>query len=312
VKLLPDDLFSLLPLAPAGQWSTRFTYSTTALGNLDVTGFAAMRNPANRHELGNVPYLNFRNFMGPGETETAYTAGLFHATHATLAYREPPEMQYIGTSGLANNVAVLASSRLVIPTTGTYTFGIVSDDGFAMRIVGANEGFIRVSGLGFIDTAEKNTVFRLTGSNSARAVINLTAGTYDVQFAYYEGAGNAHFEVYAALGNFTDDANTTLWRIVGHPASGGLALAEQTLPPSGPILVSKPTFNSATQEFGFSFSSTPGATYRVEYSTDLAAWMILHASLPASAGETTTVTGNATSLAPAGPKPNLFFRLRPN
>lgn len=312
VPVLPADLFALLPPAPAGQWSTRFTYSTTAITNLDPTAFAAIRNLANRHEFGNVPYLNFRNFIGVGQTENPYDAGLFNPNSATVAYREPAELQFIGATGLADNVGALASTRIVIPTTGTYTFGIISDDGFALRVVGATEGFSRVSGNAIIDPAQKNTVYRLTGSNNARAVINLEAGTYDLQFAYYEGGGGAHFEVYSALGNFTDDANSTAWRIIGATVSGGLALVEQTPPASGPITVGNLSFDAGTQQFGFSFSSTPGATYEVEYSTDLVNWEDVNASLPASDGATTAVTGNASDLAPAGPKPKLFFRLRAN
>lgn len=306
--ILPNNLFDQLPLATAGNWSARFFYSPTAIGSL-TAAITAMQNAATPNSSGFTPYLNFRNLPGSGQTETAWTSGLFYPTSATVAYQTPVEQQFIGTTVFVDNAAAIATSRIIIPTSGNYTFGISSDDGFAFRVVGAPNGFSRVSGTATIDSAQTNTVYRLTGSNNCRAVINLPAGQYDLEFAYYEGGGNAQFEVYAAAGDITNDADTGNWRIVGYTGGGGLALAAQPATATLPSSVNNMTINAQTGAFSFSWSSQDGANYKIQYSENLVNWFDLNTSFPAQAGGTTTYNGNVSSLTQVTQTKKVFFRL---
>ncbi|WP_367870786.1 hypothetical protein [Luteolibacter sp. Populi] len=308
--ILPVDLFATLPKAPATQWSTRFYHSATNLTNIP-TAIAAINNPATPKFTGVYSFLNFRNSVPEGQTDPVpWTSGLFHATHATAVYRDPAERQFLGATGLVDHVAALATARVNITTAGNYTFGISSDDGFAFRIVNAPTPFIRVSGTATIDSAQPNTVYRLDGSNNARAVINLPVGQYDLEFAYYEGTGNAHFELYAVAGDITNDADSTAWRIVGHTTSGGLPLVAQPVltPPS----IGSISINAQTGAFSFSWNSQEGTNYKIQYSDNLAVWHDLNPAYPGQAGPTSTYTGNVSDLTLIPGTAKVFFRLEPN
>jgi hypothetical protein len=306
--ILPNDLFDQLPPSQAGLWSTRFFYSPTAVGNLE-TAYTVTRNAAIPSHTGVYPFLNFRNRVPEGQVDGTWVSGLFDAANANATYHTPAERQYLGASGLVDNVAVIATSRVVIPTTGLYTFGISSDDGFALRVVGAPNGFRRVSGTATIDSAQTNTVYRLTGSNNARAVIELPAGEYDLEFAYYEGTGNAHFEVYTVAGDITNDADSTGWRIVGHTQSGGLGLSAQPVLPTLPSSFASFGVNSQAGSFSFSWASQDGASYHIQYSDDLATWHDLDPAYAAQAGGTTTFTGDIADLTAISGTQRVFFRL---
>lgn len=305
--ILPNNLFDELPPAPATYWSTRFYYPGTGIGNLEAA-FPVILNPATPKNTGVYQFLNFRNFVPDGQIEGTWVSGLFHATNANATYQVPAERQYLGATGLVDNVAAIATSRIVIPTAGNYTFGISSDDGFALRVVGAPIGFQRVSGTATIDSAQTNTVYRLTGSNNARAVINLPAGEYDLEFAYFEGGGEAHFEVYAVAGDFTNDADSTGWRIIGHTASGGLGLSAQPVVPTLPSSLGGFTIG-AGGAFSFSWASQDGANYHIQYSADLTNWHDLNENFAAQPGGTTTFTGNVADLTEISQTSKVFFRL---
>jgi hypothetical protein len=304
--ILPDNLFDALPPAPATYWSTRFFYPGTTVGNLQ-TAFTVMQNSATPFQSGVYQFLNFRNFLPDGQVEGAWVSGLFHATNANAVYQVPAERQFLGATDRVDNVAVMATSRIVIPTSGVYTFGISSDDGFALRILNAPNGFQRVTGTATIDTAQTNTVYRLTGSNNARAVINLPAGEYDLEFAYFEGTGEAHFEVYAVAGDFSNDADSGNWRIIGHTASGGLGLAAQPVAPTLPMSLRNVSVSAGA--FSFSWNSQDGANYHVQYSADLITWHDLDPDFGAQAGGVTTFTGNIADLTLIPQTDKVFFRL---
>jgi hypothetical protein len=320
MPVMPGSWFAGLPLAPANNWSLAFYYarqpgSGTTLVTVDSlqkindvlanTGIAPVFQESTQ--------MNF--FNRSPLTEPRDGAGLFRnyqtGTPANEAYRVP-DLYFPGVALTAeiDDAVTLATSRIVIPTTGTYTFGVNSDDGFALRIVNAPNGFKRLSGTAeaAIDTAQTNTFFRTGGTSSSRAVIDLTAGEYDIEFAFYERAGGAHFEVFTAPGDFTNEADTAAWRIIG--ASGGLALVEQTVDPGeGPTTISNFNFNATTGGFSFSWASVEGALYQIQYSDDLATWYELEMDYPGEDG-TTTYSGNISGLTEIPDTDRVFFRLK--
>lgn len=320
IPVMPDSWFAGLPPAPAGNWSLAFYYarqpgSTTTLVTIDSLQKIndVLANTGITPVFQEAASMNFFNRDPLSEPRDG--AGLFRNYQTTApaneAYRVPD--RYFPGVGLAaeiDDAVALATARIVIPTTGTYTFGVNSDDGFALRIVGAPNGFKRLSGTAeaFIDTAQNNTFYRSGGTSSSRGAIDLVAGEYDIEFAYYERSGGAHFEVFTAPGDVTNEADTAAWRIIG--ASGGLALVEQTVDPGeGTTTIGNFNFNGTTGDFSFSWNSTEGALYQIEYSDDLATWYELEMDYAGEVG-TTTYNGNVSGLTEIPNTDRVFFRLQ--
>lgn len=107
--------------------------------------------------------------------------------------------------------------HIVIAEEDDYTFGVQSDDGFAMRIRGGE--VVRVSGNGQADPSDLEAVVHPndTGNSSTRAVYHLRPGVYRIEFFWWERGGGDFGEIYAARGNFANDGDTSTWRLVGDP-----------------------------------------------------------------------------------------------
>src|SRR5436190_2501127 len=111
-----------------------------------------------------------------------------------------------------NNFVTEVTGIITIPSSGSWTFGVNSDDGFRCNI-GANE-FSYPSPRGPGDTY---------------ATFNLTAGEYSVRLVFYECGGGAEVEFFAAPGVY--NGFNSAFRLVGDTAGGGLAV--KSLPSSG-------------------------------------------------------------------------------
>ncbi len=104
-----------------------------------------------------------------------------------------------------DHFATVYKGTIAIPSDGDYTFGVHSDDGFALRIRGGT--FTSVNGPGAIDLSDPSTLYypNGTGDSNTRGVMPLTAGTYPLEFLTWNGAGGAYHELYAAPGAHTAD-----------------------------------------------------------------------------------------------------------
>lgn len=126
-----------------------------------------------------------------------------------------------------NNWVVLYRGTIVVPPGqgGDYTFGVHSDDGFALRLPGRH--WSSVTGLGWIDHGDTETmVYGYGGDDSnTRGVINLPAGNHELEFITWNNDGGQHHELYAAKGAFVNDSDTDTWRLVGHKSVGELTYA---------------------------------------------------------------------------------------
>ena len=127
-------------------------------------------------------------------------------------------------SGLwtGDNYVLFGFAHLDIPEESDYTFAVHSDDGFAMRI--RDGELVSISGNGQRDSVDPEAVLHLgtTGDSNTRAVYHLQKGVYRIEFLYFEATGGDLVELYAAKGNFTVDADTDQWRLVGDPAPAQL------------------------------------------------------------------------------------------
>jgi len=104
------------------------------------------------------------------------------------------------------NFVLEATGIITIPTSGNWTFGVNSDDGFRVDL-GANT-FSYPSPRGPGDTF---------------ATFNLAAGEYPVRLVFYECGGGSEVEFFAASGSYST-FNAAVFRLVGNAAGGGLAV----------------------------------------------------------------------------------------
>jgi hypothetical protein len=151
------------------------------------------------------------------QTINAYDPQTAGNAHSLLF---PNNRPYFGDLPAAADVNFLAiykgTLRVREADAGLYTFGVHSDDGFALRIRG--QRWIRAYGLGYVDPGDPSTLaYELgSGDTNTRGLIDLPAGDHDIEFVIYQGTGGSFHELYAARGDYPNDADTTEWRLVGH------------------------------------------------------------------------------------------------
>jgi len=106
---------------------------------------------------------------------------------------------------------VLATANVVIPNTGSWTFGVNSDDGFGLTLTGPGGNFQ----MSYADPRGPGDTF---------GVFNVTQpGTYQLRLSYYERGGGSEVELFAAEGSY-DVFDANAFRLVGDSVGGGLAV----------------------------------------------------------------------------------------
>lgn len=202
---LADVSYSVLPPGPLpGPDGCNDHFGIRAVrnaGNIPTITAAvqALANPTATVLDTTIPFLNF-NDLGGGQGG----GGIFGG-----------ELPIPGNiAGDDEDVVVVAKARILITETGDYTFGVHSDDGFALRIRGKT--WTSVSGAGQLAPGDPGTVVYQygTGDANTRAVVNLAAGEYDLEFVWFEDGGGAFAELYAAKGAYACDSQAN-YRLVG-------------------------------------------------------------------------------------------------
>ena len=95
-----------------------------------------------------------------------------------------------------------------IPTTGAWTFGVNSDDGFSLELDNGADSF-SISHPDPRGTADTVGVFNVT-----------TAGAYDLRLVMYERGGGSEVELYAGAGSYGTWVSSM--RLLGDTSNGGL------------------------------------------------------------------------------------------
>ena len=109
-----------------------------------------------------------------------------------------------------NDFIVRATTSITVPTAGTWTFGVNSDDGFRLTL--SRDGVDYVSEFaGLRGPQDTLTAFALPA-----------AGEYSATLVMFERGGGASVELFAALGNLSS-FNAANFDLVGDVASGGLS-----------------------------------------------------------------------------------------
>lgn len=208
--------------------------------------------------------------------------------------------------------AIGGTAEITIPTDGDYLFGFQGDDGAFLRLVGQNFPIDAVlEGAGVIDEGDFTNapgVFDriindiATGNSRTVAYIPLTAGTYTLEFEFFEIAGGGYHAVFGAPSPFAADLLDYEPGIVMIPigvgaasqshqgVSGGLELA-----PHNEVVVEDDDFRIRTifrdpADFAIelTFDSEPGTNYNIAASLDGKDWTI-------SVGDTTGAADPATT-----------------
>ena len=102
---------------------------------------------------------------------------------------------------------------------GEFTFGVHSDDGMGLRFLGGPT-FVSSDGLGGIDKADPSAlVFTgATGDSNTRGVLSVpVAGTYEVEFLWWEAGGGDNGELFVSKGAISggDADPAASWSLVG-------------------------------------------------------------------------------------------------
>ncbi len=165
---------------------------------------------------------NIRATIAPCDLNTANNVLAVPSLQASVSTETAPVINYLSSGGGAHYTAdanfpgmtlgtdddffvTEATGTILIPTSGEWTFGVNSDDGFRC-VIGTN-AFEFPTPRGAADTL---------------ATFNLAAGKYPVRLVFYECNGGAELEFFATSGSYTQFNNA--FRLVGDIAGGGLAV----------------------------------------------------------------------------------------
>jgi hypothetical protein len=107
------------------------------------------------------------------------------------------------TSYLVQNCVVKATSTISIPTTGNWTFGVTSDEGF--RLVLSNG----------MSTYSMSYDGLRTSGDTLKTFAITTAGSYSLTLVYYQNTSAASLELYATKGVYANYADASSWQLVG-------------------------------------------------------------------------------------------------
>jgi len=128
-------------------------------------------------------------------------------TSANFANDLPFPTQTIGAD--FDDFAIEATSSIIVPSAGNWTFGVNSDDGFLLELT--RDGVVFTSQFA-----------GPRGPANTLATFNLpSAGSWSARLVMFERGGGAQVEFFAAPGSFTS-FSAGAFRIVGDTASGGL------------------------------------------------------------------------------------------
>lgn len=203
-----------VPQGSFGQWGVREVLgAANCCGSIDQALAAVLGNVGTSQIDYTAPVINLFD---------SDTRGRFGNDSL---YKLDPDQTPGSTNDTVNNIAVIATATVRIPTTGMWTFGTNSDDGF--RLVIGGQRFEAAFGQGgtVINTdATANGALEFRdgrgGGESSLGTIFLTAGDYPIQLLNWEGGGGANVELYASPGIKTAfDPGT--FNLIGGPAIVG-------------------------------------------------------------------------------------------
>ncbi|MEN9019237.1 MAG: PA14 domain-containing protein [Verrucomicrobiales bacterium] len=218
--LMPFNTPLVGPDGIGGMWGVRYVWGAGSTDDID-TAVALLQASDNADFAGRV----FDTFAA---VVNDLDGGLFLEPQQLLPEEVELDEDLLWTG---RDFIVSHRSHLIIAEPGEYTFGVHSADGFGLRIYGVEFG--EEAGRAQVDALSPDTYgFRgVTDDSNSRAVVNFPeAGTYPIEFFWYDAVGGGkHGELYFAKGKFLADEDTKIgdveagqWELVGtdHLAAG--------------------------------------------------------------------------------------------
>ena len=207
---LPAPFFPLTgvsgPASTAGNWGLRQIWNAgradSIVSAVEIASRASQPGFTGNLQDAAVPSIHLALSSNPG------AAGLF----------PDPNPLPAESAGLTpGDFVIVAHARVKIPSSGDWTVGVRTDDGFALRLAGAP--FESANGSGALaDGFPEFMGFRTEGGNNTRGILRgVAAGEYDLEFIAFQRVGSASFEIYTAEGAFLDDTETDQWQLIGEP-----------------------------------------------------------------------------------------------
>lgn len=184
--------------------------------------------------LSNVPAgfdVTFYKARGTVDSMTSAEAVIANASlRSTTAKEQAQTINYFNTGSVGHfepdrpfpgttlnvdveNFVILVTGKVMIPQTGNWTFGVSSDDGYAMTLTKGARTY-------------KSSYPDPRSPSDTLTVFNVAeAGAYDLRLVFYECGGGSELELFAARGSFTSFSSTN-FRLVGDVTKGGLQVGE--------------------------------------------------------------------------------------
>jgi hypothetical protein len=278
---LPAPFFPLSgisgPASVDGAWGLRQIWNAgradSIVSSLEIASLAAQPGFTGGLQDTTVPVMHMALSSNPG---------------ANTLFPDPPPLPAESAGLTASDFVVIGHAKVRVPRSGDWTLGVRTDDGFALRFIGAP--FESVSGTGARDDAFPEYIgFRTEGVNNTRGVLRgLSAGDYQIEFIAFQRVGSASFEIYAAEGAFIDDIETDQWQLIG--GDGGWEILAG--PKGGPMTLR--TLARVGDRVTIEFESAESAAaHELQESTDLKVWQTV-------AGATFETAGTGRLRASAG------------
>ena len=246
----PADLLTTFNIASAGNYTLTLVYfqSTTAgaevelfaskgtyawgatgsafqlVGNSGGGGLTAMRAAVSISSLAdaesllttaanrawtNTQTVTTINFLSTGADGHFTTGNLPFPGNATNA------MTAVGS--YLENIVTETRTNVYIPTAGSWTFGVNSDDGFRLVLINGTDSFVL-----------ENDVIHTVPTDSLKTFNFPRAGMYSVRLLYFQKTSGGGLELYATQGAYTAWNQTSAWRLLGDTLNGGLFVSPYT------------------------------------------------------------------------------------
>ena len=144
----------------------------------------------------------------PTATEIAPVIN-YHDTGGGAHYSGDNPFPSLSIGSGVDDFVIEATGTIIIPTTGSWTFGVNSDDGFQLDLSNGNDSF---------SSSHPNP----RGPGDTLKTFNVTqAGSYTARLIMYERGGGAEVEFFAAQGTH-GSWNASNFDLVGDVSRGGL------------------------------------------------------------------------------------------
>ena len=210
IRQLPGDPLSG-NLGAAGMWGVREISAHSSIPTVDTleNAIAIAHN-----QSGGTITNGMRSVINLTDPQSAANPGHFTGDQAFVS----------NTAAADDDFVLIAQAFVEIDVEDDYTFGFRGDDGSRLRIYGQDfTSAVTVAGPNRIDPPNIGDAIVFTeptGNGTVLGVVHLAPGVYFIEHVFFERAGGAYTEAFAAPGAKT--AFDSSFDLIGDTATGGL------------------------------------------------------------------------------------------